>query len=375
MLVRSGVQRVRLIDFDQVTLSSLNRHAVATLADVGTPKVHALRRRLELVAPWCTIDACNELWSDTAGESTAERLLAGNPDFVVDAIDNIETKVALLAYCVRHGIRVVSSMGAGCKGDPTRVHIGDISTSQEDPLARSVRRRLRAEHHISTGVPVIFSSEKPSPGKASLLPLPEDEYARGQVGDLGVLPDFRVRILPVLGTMPAFFGTAAANFVLTQIAGYPVEYPPAKDRHKLYEEMLTKLVGLESRLRGNLPGVRIALDEADVGYVLEEVFRGKSVVSGVTTRLLLVRWEPLPEKGKGKGKEGEGEGGEGDSWWGDAEHRIGVQGVVVMTKEEAKRHEMEVLKGRRDPVDVWGKEIVELVRVRREEERFWAKYR
>lgn len=117
MLLRSGVGKIRLIDFDQVTLSSLNRHAVATLADVGTPKVLALRKRLEQVAPWVEIDARNELWRMEDGDG----LLAGEPTFVVDAIDNITTKVDLLYYCKSRGIPIISSMGAGCKSDPTRV--------------------------------------------------------------------------------------------------------------------------------------------------------------------------------------------------------------------------------------------------------------
>jgi len=117
MLLRSGVGKIRLVDFDQVTLSSLNRHAVATLADVGTSKVQALRKRLEQVAPWVEIDARNELWEMEDGAT----LLAGEPTFVVDAIDNIQTKVDLLFYCKTHNIPIISSMGAGCKSDPTRV--------------------------------------------------------------------------------------------------------------------------------------------------------------------------------------------------------------------------------------------------------------
>ena len=58
---------------------------------------------------------------------------------------------------------------------------------------------------VKDGIPVVFSSEKTGPGKAQLLPLPEEEFEKGSVGELGVLPDFRVRILPVLGTMPAVF--------------------------------------------------------------------------------------------------------------------------------------------------------------------------
>ncbi|RPB09588.1 hypothetical protein P167DRAFT_527033 [Morchella conica CCBAS932] len=357
MLVRSGVGKIRLIDFDQVSLSSLNRHAVATLADVGTPKVHALKSHLAAVAPWVEIDARNELWT----LADAETLLEGNPTWVVDAIDNIATKVDLLAYCHSHGLKVISAMGAGCKSDPTRIQIGDISESFEDPLSRSTRRRLR-QKGITTGIPTVYSTEKPGPGKAALLPLSAEEFAKGGVDELAPLPEFRVRILPVLGTMPGVFGLCVANHVIASIAGYPLEYSVGKSRGKLYEEMIAQLAGQESRLRGNVAGLRVPLREEDAGYVVEEVFKGRSVVSGYYTRLVLTRWEALPEKEDG-------------GVWGMEEHRIGIDGVVVMTKDEAKKHEKEVLKGRKSAADVWGPEVVARVEERRKEEAEYAKYR
>ena len=216
-LARSGAGKLRLIDFDQVTLSSLNRHAVATLADVGTPKVHCLRKRMEQITPWTHFDCRNELFSGAAAETQLAPLNGQKPDYVLDAIDNIDSKVELLHYCHTHGIKVISSMGAGTKSDPTRVFIGDISASTEDALSRQTRRRLRAKG-VKDGIPCVYSQEKTGPGKAQLLPLPEDEFKKGGVNELGVLPDFRVRILPVLGTMPAVFGLCAANHIM------PVSY-------------------------------------------------------------------------------------------------------------------------------------------------------
>ena len=110
MLVRSGVRKIRVIDFDQVSLSSLNRHSCANLKDVGTSKVLALKKHMAEIAPWCEIDAVNELW-DLAN---SERLTMGNgrPDMVVDCIDNIDTKVDLLAYLHENKIDMISSMGA-----------------------------------------------------------------------------------------------------------------------------------------------------------------------------------------------------------------------------------------------------------------------
>jgi len=87
-------------------------------------------------------------------------------------------------------------MGAGAKSDPSRVQISDISYTVYDPLARSVRRRLRLLG-VQSGIPVVYSTE--APGDVKLLPLAEEEFKKGDVKELGVLEDFRVRILPVLG--------------------------------------------------------------------------------------------------------------------------------------------------------------------------------
>lgn len=109
MLVRSGVSRLRLVDFDQVTLSSLNRHAVASMDDVGISKAEAMRRKLLKIVPWCQIEAITEMFK----KDTADALLSGDPDFVLDCIDDVSTKAELIAYCVKKDIKVLTSMGAG----------------------------------------------------------------------------------------------------------------------------------------------------------------------------------------------------------------------------------------------------------------------
>ncbi|KAF3919566.1 hypothetical protein ABW20_dc0102679 [Dactylellina cionopaga] len=384
MLVRSGIGRVRLIDFDQVTLSSLNRHAVATLEDVGTPKVLAMKRRLEAVAPWVEIEVCNELWS----AKDAARLLAGEPEWVVDAIDNIDTKLDLLAYCHEQGLPVISSMGAGCKSDPTRICVGDISETNEDPLSKSTRRKLR-QRGIASGITVVYSTEKPGPGKAQLLPISDEEHSKGQVSELGVLENFRVRILPVLGTIPATFGLVAANHVICKLANYPLEYLPGQTRFRpqFYGQVVNALVAVESRIRNNKPGLKVPVSEADAGYVLEEVFGGKSAVSGLRNRLQLVRWySPLGGRFEDGSIGSEGNGGEVDEE--DVKKKLETVGVgidgaiflkltdlVVMTKEEVKVHEKRVLLGGEHPEVVWGKDVQEGVEKRWKEERTFEQWR
>ena len=122
MLVRSGVSRLRLVDFDQVTLSSLNRHAVASMDDVGISKAEAMRRKLLKIVPWCQIEAITEMFK----KDTADALLAGDPDFVLDCIDDVSTKAELIAYCVKKDIKVLTSMGAGNVTIPVSIYSGLI---------------------------------------------------------------------------------------------------------------------------------------------------------------------------------------------------------------------------------------------------------
>lgn len=366
-LARSGCGRLRLIDFDQVTLSSLNRHAVATLADVGTPKVQCLQRRLEQVVPWTHFDSRNELFGESSAVSQLESWTDGQqPTYVIDAIDNIESKVALLHYCATNGIPVISSMGAGCKSDPTRVFIGDISASTDDPLSRSTRRKLRMRG-VKDGIPVVYSSEKTGPGKAQLLPLPEDEFKKGSVGELGVLPDFRVRILPVLGTMPAVFGLCVANHIMLEISKYPHEYIVSKAREKMYDGILGHLQGLEERTARNQGydpiGLRLPVTIDDVGYLIEEVFRGRSVVSGLASRLALTRWR----KPEGAWID--------TSTTGQKADKLELDALVCLTKDEVAKHEKLVLKEGRSPEEIYDKDVIALVERRMREERVYRTQR
>jgi tRNA A37 threonylcarbamoyladenosine dehydratase len=343
MLIRAGVKKLRIIDFDQVSLSSLNRHAVATLEDVGTSKVECLKKHLLKIAPWAVIEPVNQLWHLPNAEET---LLHGSPTFIVDCIDNIDTKVDLLAFAHEHDLKIVSSMGAACKSDPSRINIGDISNTEEDSLARAVRRRLKQKGIVSK-IPVVFSAEKPDPRKAQLLPLPEDEFQKGKVDELSALKDFRVRILPVLGTMPAVFGLTIVTYILTSVAGYPIEPIQGKNRIKIYDGIFQTLAAQQSRTGQDDQRVPIALKE--VPYIVEEVFRGKSPISGFSTKLTLSRWDPKKP--------------------------VGLTNVVIMTKDEQKIHEDRVLNGGEELSAVYPDNVLELVQRRFKEEEYYEQFR
>ncbi|KAI9273688.1 hypothetical protein BY458DRAFT_507863 [Sporodiniella umbellata] len=280
MLLRAGVGRIRIIDFDQVTLSSLNRHAVACLEDVGTPKVKCIKKHFQQMAPSVQVEDCLDLLN----AENVDRLLGGQPDFVVDAIDNINTKIDLIRYCYDHQLKVISSMGAGAKADPSRVQIADISETFEDPLARTVRKKLK-KLNILKGVQVAYSTEKPTHVK--LLPLEEEKIEDRD--EFSALPDFRARILPVLGTIPSMFGMAIASHVLLHIANYAGYEPLAiKLRDGLYGRVHKEMMTREQRM---FQEKVCTLDVRDVGYIFEEMWHGKSVISGPDDKLCLTRWD------------------------------------------------------------------------------------
>lgn len=174
-----------------------------------------------------------------------ELLLSGGvrPDYVLDCIDNMQTKIDLIQFCVENELPIVSSMGAGAKCDPSRVQIADISDTNEDALARTTRRRLRLLG-IESGVDVVYSTEKP--GEVKLLDL--DNAQLKDADEYAPLEGFRVRILPVLGTLPAMFGLAMATYVITKLADWPIRPLAVKLREKTYRKIWVEMLNRETHI-------------------------------------------------------------------------------------------------------------------------------
>ena len=201
------------------------------------------------------------------------------------------------------------------------------------------------------------------------MPLPEDEFEKGKVNELGVLPDFRVRILPVLGTMPAVFGLCAANHVMLELTGYPHDYPQGKARDKMYDGILAYIQGTEERLARAIGedaiGLRVPITQDDVGYLIEEVYRGRSVISGLPTRLVLVRWGQKDGKPASIDRQHDGQ----------KYTRLTLNELVCMTREEAARHERDILKEGRAPEEIYDAQTIRTVHKRMKEEAHYEKYR
>ncbi len=162
-LARTGVGHLTLIDHDDVTLSNINRQLPALDSTVGRPKVGVLKERVADINPVCDVDAIE----DFLVEKNLEHYLLRNFDMVIDAIDNIRFKAAMINYCRRQKVPIVTTGGAGGRVNPLAVDVADLSKTWNDALAAKVRSRLRAQYGYTRnpkrrfGVDCVYSTEQP----------------------------------------------------------------------------------------------------------------------------------------------------------------------------------------------------------------------
>lgn len=155
-LARAGIGHLVLVDFDEVSVSNINRQLVALHSTIGRPKVEILQERILDINP----EAKVTLFPEFISPENVESLLAQDCNYLVDAVDNITAKLALIEMARKYQIPIISAMGAGNRLDPTKLTIGDISETDTDPLARVMRRELR-KRGITEGLKVIYSKEVP----------------------------------------------------------------------------------------------------------------------------------------------------------------------------------------------------------------------
>lgn len=159
-LVRSGVKTITLIDLDHVAESNINRQIQATSATIGQAKVQAMRERIELINPLCTVNCIEEF---VTPENWIQ-LLPKNVDAVIDACDQVSTKVSLAAWALHSKLHFISVGAAGGKQLAHLVDIDDLSKTTHDPLLAQLRYRLRKEHGAARegrkiGITCVFSRE------------------------------------------------------------------------------------------------------------------------------------------------------------------------------------------------------------------------
>jgi tRNA A37 threonylcarbamoyladenosine dehydratase len=198
-IARAGVGHITLLDHDVVDPSNINRQLVALHSTVNQPKTRVMADRLRDVNPTLNIN----LLEDFLQPSQAETLvLAENYDFVADCIDSIACKAALVAACTKHGIPVVSAMGAGNRLDVTRVRVALLADTQGCPLAREMRAQLRALQG-TLAYPVVYTDEPRRP------PLPHQPVA-------GDIPGRPRAVNGTISYMPPLFGMMLSGVIIKQ---------------------------------------------------------------------------------------------------------------------------------------------------------------
>ena len=195
-LARAGIGRLTLLDHDVVALSNINRQLPALLSTVGKPKAELMKSRIADINPDCQVTILKVfLTTENVND------IVPDCDYVIDCIDSLACKEALVAESFKRGLKVASSMGAGNRLDPSRIKIADIGKTDMCPLARQMRKRLLKHHGIRRGILTVYSDEHPRD------PLPPEPTSQG-------------RPRAVNGTisyMPPLFGYTLAGAVINRL--------------------------------------------------------------------------------------------------------------------------------------------------------------
>jgi tRNA threonylcarbamoyladenosine dehydratase len=198
MICRSGVGQMTIVDGDLINSSNRNRQLPALVSTEGLPKAEVMSQRLKDINPELDLVVIPEYIRD---ERMIEILDPGF-DYVVDAIDTLTPKVYLIYHSLKKGYKVVSSMGAGGKFDPTQIEIADISETTNCSLARILRKKLH-RLGVRDGVKAVYSRE---PINKESVEAVEDERNKASV-------------VGTISYMPAAFGIACASVVIRELTG------------------------------------------------------------------------------------------------------------------------------------------------------------
>jgi tRNA A37 threonylcarbamoyladenosine dehydratase len=212
-LARSAIGNITMIDLDNVAESNINRQIHALTDTIGKPKVTALAERIMQINPFCRV---TEIEDFVTADNLDEMIGRRGFDYVIDAIDNVRAKTALIAYCRARKIRLITIGGAGGQTDPTRIEIRDLSKTEQEPLLAKVRKRLRAEYGFPRGtknkfgIDAVFSTEP--------LRFPEAQEACAIGDSTAGITGLNCAGFGSAMVVTASFGLAAAAQVLRKLA-------------------------------------------------------------------------------------------------------------------------------------------------------------
>ncbi len=200
-IARSGIGEMTIIDGDKVDPSNRNRQLPALSTNHGQSKADIMADRLRQINPELQLHVIK----DFIMPGKVDDLLNAQLDYVVDAIDSITPKLTLIKAAYAKGLRLVSSMGAGGKVDPTRLEVADISKTYNCPFAQQIRKQLKGDG-IRKGVKVVFSPEEND--KESLMLTDGSNFKKSAYGTMSYLP--------------ATFGATLASVVIRDLMGMDV---------------------------------------------------------------------------------------------------------------------------------------------------------
>lgn len=215
-LARSGIGNISLMDLDDVCVTNSNRQIHALTSTVGQSKIKVMAARIKEINPLCQV---TEIEDFIGADNLAEYLpAAGAVDFVVDCIDAVKPKAALIAWCKRNKIALVTVGGAGGQLDPTLVSVTDLAKTIQDPLLAKVRNLLRREYNFSKnpqrrfGVEAVFSSEQLK------YPQPDGSVCNTKEGVSGSMRMDCSAGFGAVTSVTGTFGFVAASRVLLKLA-------------------------------------------------------------------------------------------------------------------------------------------------------------
>lgn len=198
-LARSGIGKMTIVDGDAVDPTNRNRQLVALATNHGEKKASIMADRLKAISPEIELTVIDHFLQPDA----ADQVLDCNPDYVVDAIDSITPKLHLISGAMRRQLKLVSSMGAGGKLDPTQMQVADISKTYICPFAQQVRKQLKTDYGIRSGFQAVFSAEVPR--RDSIIFTDGSNFKKSAYGTMSYLP--------------AVFGATCSSVVVRGLLG------------------------------------------------------------------------------------------------------------------------------------------------------------
>lgn len=199
MLCRAGIGNITIIDGDTINKTNINRQLIALHSTLNQPKVNILAQRLRDINPKLILDAQYQFLE----KEEIDKIIKNNKyDFVIDAIDTLSPKIALITACLKNKTKIISSMGAGGRIDPSKIMFADISETYHCGLAKAVRKRLQTLG-IKKGLKVVFSTEQTE--RKSIIRTDEERNKKSTVGTISYLP--------------AIFGCYLASYTIRKLIG------------------------------------------------------------------------------------------------------------------------------------------------------------